>query len=166
MLVDHLYVMIFSFLQKLLQWRKGNEVIAKGQLKHFAPNKGVYVSGEERDKRRFIMSYFLENQFFKALHSYVKSNFFDQNLPLEELAKIVLEECQEANLKLSDFVLQNLVVHIALAIGRIKSGFEISNLDCQMAVNDIERRVAKKILSRVSKVTNQEFPVQEIDYIC
>ena len=26
-----------------LQWRKGNEVIAKGQLKHFAPNKGVYV---------------------------------------------------------------------------------------------------------------------------
>lgn len=128
-------------------------------------NKGVYVSGEERDKRRFIMSYFLENQFFKALHSYVKSNLFDQNFPLEELAKIVLEECQEANLKLSDFVLQNLVVHIALAIGRIKSGFEISNLDCQMAVNDIERRVAKKILSRVSKVTNQEFPVQEIDYI-
>ena len=59
-------------------------------------NKGVYVSGEELDKRRFIISYFLENQFFKALHSYVKSNFFDQNLPLEELAKIVLEECQEA----------------------------------------------------------------------
>ena len=33
----------FSFMQKLLQWRKGNEVIAKGQLKHFAPNKGIYV---------------------------------------------------------------------------------------------------------------------------
>ena len=128
-------------------------------------NKGVYVSGEERDKRRFIMSYFLENQFFKVLHTYVKSNFFDQNLPLEELAKIVLEECQEANLKLSDFVLQNLVVHIALAIGRIKSGFEISNLDSQMTENDIEHQVAKKILSRVSKVTNQEFPVQEVDYI-
>ena len=95
----------------------------------------------------------------------MKSNFFDQNLPLEELAKIVLEECQEANLKLSDFVLQNLVVHIALAIGRIKSGFEISNLDCQMVDNDIERQVAKRILSRVSSVTNQEFPVQEIDYI-
>ena len=86
-------------------------------------NKGVYVSGEELDKRRFIMSYFLENQFFKV------------------------------------------VVHIALAIGRIKSGFEIRNLDCQMADNDIERRVAKRILSRVSEVTNQEFPVQEIDYI-
>ena len=29
--------------KKLLQWRKGNEVIAKGKLKHFAPNKGIYV---------------------------------------------------------------------------------------------------------------------------
>ena len=33
----------FTYMQKLLQWRKGNEVIAKGRLKHFAPNKGIYV---------------------------------------------------------------------------------------------------------------------------
>lgn len=128
-------------------------------------NKGVYVSGEERDKRCFIMNYFLENQFFKTLHCYVTSNFFDQTLPLEELARIVLDECQEANLRLSDFVLQNLVVHIALAMVRIKSGFEIKNLDCQMTNNDTEQKVAKRILSRVSEVTNQEFPIQEIDYI-
>lgn len=127
-------------------------------------NKGVYVSGEERDKRRFIMNYFLENQFLKTLHCYVKFNFFDQTVPLEEFARIVLDECQEANLKLSDFVLQNLVVHIALAIVRIKSGFEIKNIDCQMT-DAVERKVAQKILFKVSQVTNQEFPVQEIDYI-
>ena len=33
----------FTYMQKLLQWRKGNEIIAKGRLKHFAPNKGIYV---------------------------------------------------------------------------------------------------------------------------
>lgn len=33
----------FSYMQKLLQWRKGNEVIAKGTLKHYAPNKGIYA---------------------------------------------------------------------------------------------------------------------------
>ena len=128
-------------------------------------NKGVYVSGEERDKRRFIINYFLENQFFKAIHFYVKFNFFDQNVPLEEFARIVLDECQEANLKLSDFVLQNLVVHIALSMIRLKSGFEIQNIDCQMTDDAIERKVAQRILSKVSQVTNQEFPVQEIDYI-
>ena len=128
-------------------------------------NKGVYVSGEERDKRCFIMDYFLGNQFFKTLHYHVQSNFFDQTLSLEEIARIVLEECQDAKLKLSDFVLQNLVVHIALAMVRIKSGFEIKNLSCQMSNNNTERKVAKKILARISEVSNQEFPVQEVDYI-
>lgn len=33
----------FAYMQKLLQWRKGNEVIAKGTLKHFAPSKGIYA---------------------------------------------------------------------------------------------------------------------------
>ncbi|WP_150856832.1 PRD domain-containing protein, partial [Streptococcus pneumoniae] len=77
----------------------------------------------------------------------------------------VLDECQEANLKLSDFVLQNLVVHIALSVIRLKSGFEIKNIDCQMTDDAIERKVAQRILSKVREVTNQEFPVQEIDYI-
>ena len=32
-----------SFLQRLLQWRKGNDVIARGSLKHFMPENGIYV---------------------------------------------------------------------------------------------------------------------------
>ena len=33
----------FDFTRKLLHWRKGNDVIAKGTLKHFIPQDGVYV---------------------------------------------------------------------------------------------------------------------------
>lgn len=32
-----------DFLQRLLQWRKGNDVIAHGSLKHFMPENGIYV---------------------------------------------------------------------------------------------------------------------------
>lgn len=32
-----------AFMKKILNWRKGNEVIAKGSLKHFMPYQGVYV---------------------------------------------------------------------------------------------------------------------------
>ncbi len=32
-----------AFMKKLLHWRKGNDVIAKGSLKHFMPYQGVYV---------------------------------------------------------------------------------------------------------------------------
>jgi len=32
-----------GFLTRLLNWRKGNDVIAKGSLKHFMPTQGVYI---------------------------------------------------------------------------------------------------------------------------
>lgn len=35
--------MAYDFTKKLLDWRKGNNIIAKGSLKHFAPRDGVYV---------------------------------------------------------------------------------------------------------------------------
>jgi glycosidase len=34
---------VFNHLQRLLQWRKDNEVISQGSLKHFVPEDGVYV---------------------------------------------------------------------------------------------------------------------------
>lgn len=33
----------WSYLQTLLKWRKGNDIIAKGSMKHFMVNRGVYV---------------------------------------------------------------------------------------------------------------------------
>ena len=33
----------FNYIKKLLNWRKGNDVISKGSLKHFSISNGVYV---------------------------------------------------------------------------------------------------------------------------
>lgn len=33
----------FNYLKKLLHWRKNNEVISKGDLKHFLPSDGIYT---------------------------------------------------------------------------------------------------------------------------
>lgn len=33
----------WDYMQALLKWRRGNDVIAKGKMKHFAINQGVYV---------------------------------------------------------------------------------------------------------------------------
>lgn len=33
----------FDFLSKLLHWRQGNEVVARGEMKHYVLQKGVYV---------------------------------------------------------------------------------------------------------------------------
>lgn len=129
-------------------------------------NKGVYVTGSERNKRRFIMDYFINSGFMNTMHFYVDNDLLSMNITLEELTIIVLDECREAKLRLSDFVIQNLVIHIALSIRRIEEGFKIAKLNEKIDIQNLEeRKVAKKILARISQVTGIDFPVEEIDYI-
>ncbi len=45
----------FDFLKKILNWRRGNEAIAKGSLKHFAPMNGVYVYERKYDNKSVVV---------------------------------------------------------------------------------------------------------------
>lgn len=138
--------------------------------KEFAPyhlkveskaNKGVYVTGLERDKRRFIMDYFVN-----TLNTRLDDSLFNIKISFEELTIIVLDECREGKLKLSDFVIQNLVIHIALAIRRITEGFQIAKITENIDLLDLpEREVARKILDRITVRTGIDFPIEEVDYI-
>ena len=125
-------------------------------------NKGVYVLGQERDKRRFIMDYFIDSGFINTMHSYVDNELLNQKISFEELTIIVLD-----GLKLSDFVIQNLVIHIALAIRRITEGFRISKVsEDELVLRGLaERQIAENILKRVSVSTHIDFPADEVDYI-
>lgn len=44
-----------DFMKKVLNWRKGNDVIAKGSLKHFMPYQGVYVYERRLGDRQVIV---------------------------------------------------------------------------------------------------------------
>ncbi|MEO5600760.1 MAG: cyclomaltodextrinase C-terminal domain-containing protein [Cyclobacteriaceae bacterium] len=45
----------FNFLKTLLNWRKDNEVIHKGKLKHFIPEKNIYVYFRYLDERSVMV---------------------------------------------------------------------------------------------------------------
>ena len=45
----------WNFLQTLLKWRRGNQVISKGKMKHFMPNQGVYVYERSLDGKRVVV---------------------------------------------------------------------------------------------------------------
>ncbi|EGJ27505.1 BglG family transcription antiterminator [Streptococcus porcinus] len=128
-------------------------------------NKGVYVSGAEHDKRHFIMDYFFSGYFLKNIHQYIGDDFFKLPISFEELTIIVLDECRSRYLKLSDFVIQNLIVHIALAIKRVNDGFKISQLNIDQLKFKSEILVATNILRRLEQVTGTDFPDEEINYI-
>lgn len=128
-------------------------------------NRGVYVIGTEHDKRHFIMDYFFSGQFLQNIHQYIGDDFLQLPISFEELTIIVLDECRSGGLKLSDFVIQNLIVHIALAISRIRSGFHISKLSIDRKRFASEIEVASHILNRVRYSTDIAFPEEEVDYI-
>ena len=164
-LVDELYVSrstLYSDFKKIRQKFKPYHLKIESKA-----NKGVYVTGSERDKRRFIMDYFISSGFIDTMHSYVDNELLNQRISFEELTIIVLDECREGGLKLSDFVIQNLVIHIALAIRRITEGFKISKLEEEeLKLRELpERQIADNILKRVSVSTGIDFPVEEVDYI-
>ena len=45
----------WDFLRTLLHWRKGNDVIAQGSMKHFMPDNGVYVYERRLGDRNVII---------------------------------------------------------------------------------------------------------------
>jgi glycosidase len=45
----------FNFISNILHWRKGNDVIAKGDMKHFIPQQGVYVYARCYEGKRVLV---------------------------------------------------------------------------------------------------------------
>lgn len=90
-LVDELYVSrstLSSDFKKIRQKFKPYHLKIESKA-----NKGVYVTGLERDKRRFIMDYFISSGFMDMMHSYVDNELLNQRISFEELTIIVLDEC-------------------------------------------------------------------------
>lgn len=128
--------------------------------------KGVYIEGNERSKRHFIMDYFFGDNFSISINKYIGNKLFFNNISFEEITIIVLDECRGAGLKLSDYIIQNLVLHIVLAIKRIKDGFNLSTGEVDKFMKGKkEFIVAENILKRISSSNNIEFPEEEAYYI-
>lgn len=45
----------FDFIQKLLKWRKGNDIIANGKMKHYAVNNGVYLYERYLNNKKVVV---------------------------------------------------------------------------------------------------------------
>lgn len=128
-------------------------------------NKGIYIIGEEINIRHFIMDYFLGKGFFSTINKYFENSLVLNQINLEELTIIVLDETRQSSIFLSDYTLQNLVLHLGLAIKRIQEGFQLSPLSetPKFEVNQLE--VAESIIRRISNIYNIEFPEEEAKYI-
>lgn len=130
------------------------------------PNAGIYIDGNEQNKRHFIMKYFFMERLQKNMTSFSSFTEYFTTISIEEILIIVLDECREANLKLSDYIIYNIVMHIALAIKRVEEGNRIEHLNVGDVKKDsVEYQVAEKILSRLTNSLHRTIPDEEVNYI-
>lgn len=129
-------------------------------------NEGIQVHGAEIEKRRFILKYFFGSD---TMNHFMKLNRIDEKregFTVETLSIIVLEECRNGSIQLSDYVMQNLVIHLALAIIRIKAG---NVLETSPVVGGVdlskEMMIAKRIIQRIEAAVEITFPEDESMYI-
>ena len=130
-------------------------------------NKALfYVEGAEKAKRHFIMSYFFHEESINFLQRLTYLSTFSDAISFDTLTIIILDECREAKIKLSDVMMQNIVLHLSLSIKRLQSGLSIQNLNMPDSTNKtIEYQVAKKIIDRIEAVIGFHFPKEERMYL-
>ncbi|MDF2821910.1 MAG: hypothetical protein K0R15_2358 [Clostridiales bacterium] len=86
---------------------------------------------------------------------------------LSKIADCVMESIALENYQISDVALQNLIIHLHIAIKRIESSnyipLEIS--DFHKWVKEDEYQLAKKCTDKIGEIFHMEFPEQEIAYV-
>lgn len=129
-------------------------------------NRGIFAVGNEKNIRHFMMNYFFLQRLQDNLYTFSTYTNLLDGISVEEIVIIVLDECREARLKLSDFIIFNIVLHIGLAIKRLQSGFEIeySNM-IQLSEDALEYQTALRIVNRITESMSVEFPREEANYI-
>lgn len=160
-LAEELYLSKTSISQILTEIKR---IIAPYHLQLSINRKGITVIGEEIAIRHFIKDYFFMDSFQHSIFSLLQSNVLEES-QFSDIILIVVEECRKEQLQLPDFVLHNLVVHLALMMSRIRLGKKITITPHQEGNSSLENKVASNILTRLSNRFSIHLPKEEVDYV-
>ncbi len=121
------------------------------------------IRGSEVDKRRFMVDYFLENPFANGFLPASHSQEMVTTLDFSQIAHLILRTCKEAHLTISDYMLSNLVLHIAMMVLRIQTGHTLEEHPLMITVKHDKRyQVAQAILDGLSHLLDLDFPQAEV----
>lgn len=129
------------------------------------PNYGLKLVGEEKDIRNAI-SYLLnkvnENKYYSTIDDF--SLIFDKGI-LKKIYNIIVKNINNSDVKLSDFALNNLVIHIAIAIRRIEINQYFEKKLNNEFTHTSEFEISKKIVNDIEREFSLDFPIDEVYYI-
>ncbi|MCY3025292.1 BglG family transcription antiterminator [Aerococcus loyolae] len=143
---------------------KIKEKLSKYQLcLHNQQQKGIYITGKEENKRKFIINYFFISNIDAFTEAFPLYSSLLEGIPTEKIITIIIEEVQKENLELQDYVLYNLFLHIALAIKRLEMGYSVEEEN--VSYYPFKANIATNIVNRLESELNISLPKVEIEYI-
>ena len=131
------------------------------------PNYGLTVRGSEL-KRRFCVAEYLFDRNEETSDHPVEAHLASlAKTDLDSILAIIMRQIENNKITLSDIALNNLLIHIAIAYKRIKSGYHVTfyQADMQSITDQREYLVAKQIVKQVEDTFHVQFPQAEIAYI-
>lgn len=122
------------------------------------PRYGLYIEGTEFFKRRFLTNYFNPEQ-----HLFQEDN--EEVLGI--IAELVKNLLKEKQFSISDFALNNLIIHLYIAMERIRNDQYISEetIELEELLDSYEYHLAELIVQELEKKVNFKFPKPEIAYV-
>lgn len=169
---------ISNDLDKLESWfrEQGLKLLRK-------PGLGVSLLGDERDLRRAIVRYIYEHVGEENLLNLMQDNLPEENMSVAQVSKFLLElidagewrrfermiRVMESDLgyKLSDNAFIGLIVHLSLAVRRIKNheAIKFDEENCPRLRGNREFAAAEKLAENISTAFKIDVPESEICYM-
>lgn len=145
------------------------KLISKHDLTLFKkPNYGIKIIGNEINIR-FCLSESLSNMKNEQTQFDNCSNIVDfiSDIDLKEINEITKEHIQDLPFGIAELPLNNLIMHIAIAIQRIKKGknIEVETIECDHIEGKKEYLVAKSIVHSLENKFSIKIPLGEVAYI-
>ncbi|MBP2657730.1 MAG: hypothetical protein H6Q69_762 [Firmicutes bacterium] len=126
------------------------------------PYQGISIVGQEKDIRHFVVKFFFENQFFNFKDSKEIWKSLFTEFDINSIIEVILEETRSHNITISDLVLQNLVIHVALALKRIKAGNKVLKFTANGCENlEAEYIAATAIIDKLQHKFSIVIPEEE-----
>lgn len=165
-LADELYISKPSITHCL---KRVKEILDQYQL--FVENKphyGLKVQGQEENLRRCIIEHGIQYNNLNEVADYedVQNTSFFSDIDFNIIHRIIQEEIKKENISFYEMYYNNLIIHIAVAIKRIRGESFIE--ECIIPDKDnftLDVQVAHSIAESLGKEFDIVFPESEIKYI-
>lgn len=130
------------------------------------PNYGILIKGNEKDKRLAISDYFFHSDIelnTEYLKDFSKIGYNKQKN--RDLFKYIDEILYKYKIDLSEYSVNNLIVHLYITLSRIHSGHQIEISSELNLKNSVEYKAARELLDYFRTKINIDVTCEEIDFI-